>query len=148
MKNLFITAAITVSLLVLCTGPVALSADVNPVIIEVCHGGFTPLDHANGMVFAVRVVSDTPLIIENLTIDTKWWDSIHTLHYPHVDTGAIATDEIECQDTPDIIFITGAVGTIDGVRYDLTRDIRVVNPDGMGISPVDYPVKPLIVTTE
>jgi hypothetical protein len=46
------------------------------------------------MVFAVRVISDAPVTIENLTIDTKWWDTIHTLHYPHATTGAVVTDEI------------------------------------------------------
>ncbi|MBN1881910.1 MAG: hypothetical protein JW885_07035 [Deltaproteobacteria bacterium] len=148
MKTIFIKAAVLVSLFILVAGPTVFSADMNTLTIEVCHGGFIPLDHANGMVFAVRVVSDTSLTIENLTIDTRWWDSIYTLHYPYVDTKVIATDEIECQDTPDVISITGAEGTIDGVRYDLTGNIFVVSPDGMGISPVDYPVKSLAVTAE
>jgi len=143
----FKTAVIAV-LFVLVSGTAAFAVDAGAVTIEVCHGGFIPLDHANGMVFAVRVISDTPVTVENLTIDTRWWDSIHTLHYPHATHGAVVTSEIACQNTPDMIFITGASGTIGGIPYDLTGNIRVVSPDEMGIDPVDYMVKPLIVTTE
>ncbi len=148
MKILCIKVSVMVSLLFLVICTAAISADLNNLTIEICHGGFIPLDRANGMVFAVAVISDAEMVIKDLTIDTKWWDSINRLHYKYVDNKSVVKDEIGCQDTPDVIYITGAVGIINGVKHDLTNHIRVVRPKKMGIDPGDYVVKDLVVKTE
>ena len=126
-------------------GSTALSAETDNLTIEICHGGFVPLDRANGMVFKVTVKSNTDVAIKDLVIETKWWDSINELHYKRVDNKSIADAEIPCQNIPDVIYITGAMGTINGVRRDLTKNIRVVEPEDMGINPSGYMVKELVV---
>lgn len=141
----FRLAAVFFVLLFLAIGSTALPAEIEKFTVEICHGGFVPLDRANGMVFKVVVKSDTDVAIKDLVVDTKWWDTINSLHYKYVDNKSAAGAEIACQNTPDVIYITGAEGTIGGVRRDLTDNIRVVKPEDMGIDSSGYVVKELVV---
>ncbi|MBN1574432.1 MAG: hypothetical protein JW984_14635 [Deltaproteobacteria bacterium] len=146
MKNrCFRLAVLFLAFSFLTIGSAAIPAEIGDFTIEICHGGFVPLDRANGMVFKVAIKSDTDVAIKDLVIETKWWDMMNRLNYKHVDNKTIAGAEIACQDTPDVIYITGAMGTIDGVKYDLIKYIRVVRPEEMGIDPGGYAVKELVV---
>ncbi len=144
-KRFFRLAVFLLVFSFLAIGSTAISEEIGNLSIEICHGGFVPLDRASGMVFKVKVKSETNVTIEDLVVETKWWDSINRLHYKHVDNKSIVGAEIVCQNTPDIIYITGGMGTIKGIKHDLTKNIRVVRPEDMGIDPIDYVVKELVV---
>ncbi len=163
IRRLFFKLIIPALIVLFTMSPSAHSAETDGFIIKICHGGFIPLDHAHGMLFPIAVISnianiangadisDTSnikIIIKDLTIDTKWWDLTNTLHYKYVDNKSIATEYIGCQDTPDTIYITGAVGIIDGVKYNLIKNIRVVKPKEVEINSGGYRVLDLIVRPE
>ena len=154
IRRLFIKAIVPALIILFAMSPSSHSAETESFIIKICHSGFVPIDHAHGMLFSITIIpnnadtSDLSIAIKDLTIDTKWWGLTNTLHYKYVDNKSIATEYIGCQDTPDIIYITGAVGIIDGVKYNLIESIRVVKPEEMGIDPGGYKVLDLIVRPE